>query len=445
MFRPPRASLKRGFRKFCHVLYPLKDTSKCLQHLPRASPTSFSLGRELSFVADGDGGRTSSGSPVESPTKVGFVGLGNMGSHMAANVLLAGWPLVVHDRNVEAVAGLVDKGASSATSAAELAEEADVVITMLPSSPHVEDVYMGPKGLLANRAAVHPWLLLDASTVDPRTCRTLAAFVAECRLSRRSPMAKERASPLLLDAPVSGGVVGAKAGSLTFMAAKLCNNLALAIQMAGVAEALALGHKLGLDVRQLSHIFNSSTARSWSSEVYNPVPGVMEGVPSSRAYLGGFSCQLMVRPSPVPCIPTPITLSPVARHPSRRPSPVTLPLSPVTHPPSPVICPPSPCKSVTCHLLLEVLPELSLPSSSSSPVPSRRRARTRARTWAASVEAPPWYERMCGANAANKDFSCIYEHIYGGGPAEELPEAVGDTWNTLEAGDVSTTLKAENA
>lgn len=133
--------------------------------------------------------------------------------------------------------------------------------------------------------------------------------------------------PVLLDAPVSGGVVGAEAASLTFMvggrqeglpagepllramgsrvvycggagngaAAKVCNNLALAISMAGVAEALALGQQLGIDARTLSNIFNSSSARCWSSDTYNPVPGVMANVPASRDYKGGFSSQLLAK------------------------------------------------------------------------------------------------------------------------------------------------------
>lgn len=258
---------------------------------------------------------------------VGFVGLGNMGSHMAAKLLTAGFPLVVHDRNEAAMRALEEKGAARATSAAELAEGSDAVVTMLPSSAHVAEVYWGPAGLLTGPGPLRPSLLIDASTVDPDTCQRLARRVATCRTRGPEGPAGARAHPLLLDAPVSGGVVGAKEGTLTFMvggepeavaaarpilaamgtrvvhcgpcgsgsAAKLCNNLALAVQMAGVAEALALGQRLGLHPRLLSQIFNSSTARSWSSEVYNPVPGVMEGVPSSRAYAGGFSNSLMAK------------------------------------------------------------------------------------------------------------------------------------------------------
>ncbi|CAK9874500.1 unnamed protein product [Sphagnum jensenii] len=255
--------------------------------------------------------------------RVGFVGLGNMGAHMASNLLKAGHHLTVHDKNEGVMRAFAEKGADMAPTPHELADACDVVITMLPSSPHVVDVYMGPKGLLSASDSVRPSLLIDASTVDPQTCRRLAKRVAECKLSSSS----KQQAPLLLDAPVSGGVVGAQAATLTFMvggseealkgaqhllkamgtrvvhcggagngaAAKVCNNLALAISMAGVSEALALGQRLGIDAHTLSNIFNSSSARCWSSDTYNPVPGVMSGVPASRNYQGGFSCHLMVK------------------------------------------------------------------------------------------------------------------------------------------------------
>jgi 3-hydroxyisobutyrate dehydrogenase-like beta-hydroxyacid dehydrogenase len=114
-----------------------------------------------------------------------------------------------------------EKGADMAPTPHELADACDVVITMLPSSPHVVDVYMGPKGLLSASDSVRPSLLIDASTVDPQTCRRLAKRVAECKLSSSSKkIGAEQQAPLLLDAPVSGGVVGAQAATLTFMVKK---------------------------------------------------------------------------------------------------------------------------------------------------------------------------------------------------------------------------------
>ncbi|KAH9564953.1 hypothetical protein CY35_04G050800 [Sphagnum magellanicum] len=264
----------------------------------------------------------------DDPQRVGFVGLGNMGAHMASKLLKAGHHLTVHDKNEGVMRAFAEKGADMAPTPHELADACDVVITMLPSSPHVVDVYMGPNGLLSASDSVRPSLLIDASTVDPQTCRRLAKRVADCKLSSNSKkIGAEQQAPLLLDAPVSGGVVGAQAATLTFMvggseealkgaqhllkamgtrvvhcggagngaAAKVCNNLALAISMAGVSEALALGQRLGIDAHTLSNIFNSSSARCWSSDTYNPVPGVMSGVPASRNYQGGFSCHLMVK------------------------------------------------------------------------------------------------------------------------------------------------------
>ncbi|CAI5472091.1 unnamed protein product [Closterium sp. Yama58-4] len=300
---------------------------------------------------------------------VGFIGLGNMGACMAANVLRHNYPLAVFDRNEAAMASLVQQGAQPADSPADLASKADVIITMLPTPAIVLDVYTGPTGVLTasttspstpassstpppssspsspssspsssppfpssppssaplpSTHTIRPHLLIDASTVDPATCHALATAVQACHVAP-SALHSLQGPPLVVDAPVSGGVVGAKAGTLTFMvggtaaafamaepllaamgtralhcgpsgsgsAAKLCNNLALAIQMASVSEALALGQRLGLSPALLSAIFNSSSAKCWSSEVYNPAPGVMQGVPSARHYQGGFSNALM--------------------------------------------------------------------------------------------------------------------------------------------------------
>ncbi|KAK8504552.1 hypothetical protein V6N12_017830 [Hibiscus sabdariffa] len=205
-----------------------------------------------------------------------------------------------------------------------VAEASDVLITMLPSSSHVLNVYNGPDGLLQGGDILRPRLLIDSSTIDPQTSRKISASVSKCTLKEKK---ENWESPVMLDAPVSGGVVAAEAGSLTFMVggsedaylaakslllsmgkntifcggpgngsvAKICNNLAMAVSMLGVSEALALGQSLGITASTLTNIFNSSSARCWSSDSYNPVPGVMQGVPSSRNYSGGFASKLMAK------------------------------------------------------------------------------------------------------------------------------------------------------
>ncbi|CAM8900445.1 unnamed protein product [Rhodiola kirilowii] len=240
-----------------------------------SSPYRFSQARMLSQFRD-----------------IGFIGLGNMGSRMANNLIQAGYNLFVHDINMTTLKTFSEKGASIKESPAELADSSDVVITMLPSSSHVIDVYTGPNGLLNNESHMRPRIFIDSSTIDPQTSRKVSTLVSNCQLKETQESLKK---PLMLDAPVSGGVLAAEAGTLTFMAAKICNNLALAVSMLGISEALALGQNLGISATTLTKIFNSSSARCWSSDSYNPVPGVMEGVPSSRNYEGGFAAKLMAK------------------------------------------------------------------------------------------------------------------------------------------------------
>lgn len=244
-------------------------------------------------------------------SKVGFIGLGNMGGHMAHNLLKAGKEVVVFDISAPAVDAAVGRGAEAASAPADISAQCGTVITMLPSNPHVEGTYLDAEtGLL--QAAEPGTLFIDSSTIDPAVSRKVAdaALGVSCGL---------------VDAPVSGGVGGAEAGTLTFMvggdqehfdraqdvlqimgqnivhcggvgtgeAAKLCNNLVLGISMAGVCEAMALGQELGIDTKVLAGIMNTSTARCWSSDTYNPCPGVMDGVPASRGYEGGFGSALM--------------------------------------------------------------------------------------------------------------------------------------------------------
>lgn len=257
--------------------------------------------------------RAFSSSPVvaEPSKKVGFIGLGNMGGHMASNLLSAGKDVVVFDISEEPVERLKGQGATSGETPAEVASECGTVITMLPSNPHVKSTYMDAgTGLLSG--AQPGTLFIDSSTIDPAVSREVAAACSDVGCG-------------MVDAPVSGGVGGAEAGTLTFMVggsqehfdaagdvlnimganivhcgdvgtgevAKLCNNLVLGISMAGVCEAMALGQELGIDTKVLAGIMNTSTARCWSSDTYNPCPGVMEGVPSSNGYRGGFGSALM--------------------------------------------------------------------------------------------------------------------------------------------------------
>ena len=245
-------------------------------------------------------------------SRVGFVGLGNMGSHMARNLLRKGYKLVVYDVNESAVSNFTKAGADKASNPAELAEDVEVVVSMLPSNQNVLDVYNVKNGLLSS--AKKDTLLIDSSTIDPFVSQTLAKEA-------------EKSGTRFIDSPVSGGVNAAKDGTLTFMvggskenfqvaepflksmgtrvvhcgdvgmgqAAKLCNNMLLAVSMIGTAEAFNLGQKLGLDPKVLADIVNSSSGRCWSSELYNPVPGILDNVPSSNDYKGGFGTALIAK------------------------------------------------------------------------------------------------------------------------------------------------------
>ena len=244
--------------------------------------------------------------------KVGFVGLGHMGNPMARNLLKAGHALKVYDIVPELVKKLTDLGSEAATSPADCARGVEAVITMLPSSPHVRSAYLSEYGVLSAAAPGTP--LIDCSTIDPLTAREVAMDAK----AKRCPM---------IDAPVSGGVGGAEAGTLTFMVggeasdfdaavpllrtmgknvvhcggagngqvAKICNNMMLAVSMIATAEGMALAAKLGMDPKVFASIANTSSGRSWSCDTYNPYPGVMENVPAARGYTGGFGADLMLK------------------------------------------------------------------------------------------------------------------------------------------------------
>ncbi len=245
-------------------------------------------------------------------SRIAFIGLGNMGGPMAANLAKAGHTLRVFDLVPAALEAAVAAGASAASSAADTLDGAEVVISMLPASRHVEGLYLGENGILQMIPAGA--LVIDCSTIAPASARK----VAEAASARGLQM---------LDAPVSGGTAGAAAGTLTFIVgggaealerarpflqamgknifhvgdsgagqvAKLCNNMALGVIMAVTGEAIALGTAHGLDAKVLSQMMAVSTGRSWATEVCNPWPGVLENAPASRGYTGGFGNDLMLK------------------------------------------------------------------------------------------------------------------------------------------------------
>ena len=244
-------------------------------------------------------------------TTVGFVGLGNMGGPMARNMVAAGFGVKVFDLVPAMMEGV--EGAQATASAAEAASDVDVVVSMLPAGQHVRAVYLGRDGEPGLLDALNAnTLVIDCSTIDARSAQDVAAAAAQRGIS-------------MLDAPVSGGTAGAENGTLTFIVggeaealerarpcleamganifhagaagagqvAKICNNMLLAVLMTGTAEALALGVANGLDPAVLSDIMKVSSGGNWALNVYNPYPGVMEGVPASREYQGGFLVDLM--------------------------------------------------------------------------------------------------------------------------------------------------------
>ena len=246
---------------------------------------------------------------------VAFIGLGNMGGPMAANLIKAGMTVTVFDLNPAAVDALTSQGALSAKTACGAAASADFVITMLPAGKHVRGLYIGDddnKGLLD--VVPKQALLIDCSTIDADSARLVGAKAAEKGIE-------------FMDAPVSGGTAGAAAGTLTFICggsdnayakaqtvlsvmggnifhagsvgagqvAKICNNMLLSVLMVGTSESIQLGLDNGLDPKVLSDIMKVSSGGNWTLEKYNPCPGVMENVPSSKDYQGGFMVDLMVK------------------------------------------------------------------------------------------------------------------------------------------------------
>ncbi len=240
---------------------------------------------------------------------VAFIGLGNMGGPMALNLQKAGFQVQAFDLNKDALAAVAAAGAIAAGSAKAAVQGADFVISMLPAGKHVIGLYQDVRSDIKAGA-----LVLDCSTIDAQSARQVGALLGDAGIA-------------FVDAPVSGGVGGAKAGTLTFIVggsaenfqrandvlsamgknlfhagdvgagqiAKICNNMLLSVLMVGTSEALQLGVDNGLDPKVLSEIMLKSSGRNWTLELYNPCPDVQPNVPSSNNYQGGFMVDLMAK------------------------------------------------------------------------------------------------------------------------------------------------------
>jgi 3-hydroxyisobutyrate dehydrogenase len=241
---------------------------------------------------------------------IGFIGLGNMGGPMAANLAEAGHDVSGFDPSEAALAKAREHGVHTAKTIAEAVAGAQTVVSMLPAGPQVREVYTGTGGVLEN--ALAQCLLIDCSTIDVDSARAVHA-------------AAEERGYALLDAPVSGGVAGAEAGQLTFMVggaedafdcakglfdsmgkaavhagpagngqvAKACNNMILGISMLAISEAFTLAERQGLDPRKLFDISSQASGSCWAMLNHNPVPGLVETAAANRNYAPGFSADMM--------------------------------------------------------------------------------------------------------------------------------------------------------
>jgi len=242
--------------------------------------------------------------------KIAFIGLGNMGGPMASNLVKAQHQVMAFDLSAAAVDAAVDKGAKKVGSAAEAVKGADIVVTMLPAGKHVREVY--EKDVLPN--AANGTLLIDCSTIDVDSARYVGALATKAGLE-------------MVDAPVSGGVGGATAGTLTFMvgggeqafakarpvlekmgknivhagasgngqAAKICNNMILGVSMIAVSEGFMLAKRLGLDAQKLFDVASTSSGQCWALTNYCPVPGPVPTSPANRDYQAGFTAAMMLK------------------------------------------------------------------------------------------------------------------------------------------------------
>jgi 3-hydroxyisobutyrate dehydrogenase len=244
--------------------------------------------------------------------RIGFIGLGHMGLPMAQNLVKAGHQVEGFDVDGAAIDKLVSAGGAATETVKVAASRADVVITMLPSGAEVREVYLAPLGVMESANA--GTLLIDSSTIDVDTARLVAAAAQARGLS-------------MVDAPVSGGVSGAQAATLTFMvggpdaafirakplleamgktivhaggagngqAAKICNNMILGVSMIAVSEAFILAERLGLDAQKLFDIASKSSGQCWSMTSYCPVPGPVPASPANRDYQAGFTAAMMLK------------------------------------------------------------------------------------------------------------------------------------------------------
>lgn len=244
--------------------------------------------------------------------KIGFIGLGKMGLPMVENLLAAGHEVKAFDLFPQNVAAAEKAGAAAADSIADAAKGVDAVISMVPEGKHVRAVYEEDEGVFAN--ADPETLLIDSSTIDVATSRVVSRQAVEAGFD-------------MVDAPVSGGVGGAVAATLTFMvggsekaferaspfleimggkiihtggpgngqAAKICNNMLLAISMIGTSEAFALGRRLGLDDQTLFDVSSVSSGANWSLTTYCPVPGPVPTSPANNDYKAGFAADMMLK------------------------------------------------------------------------------------------------------------------------------------------------------
>ena len=242
--------------------------------------------------------------------RIAFIGLGNMGGGMAANLAQAGHDVRAFDLSEDALLRAEARGAARAASAAEAVQNAEAVVTMLPAGKHVRDVYESSVIGTASAGAI----LIDCSTIDVATARE------EIEKARASGYA-------MVDAPVSGGIAAAEAGSLTFMvggtaeaferarpfleimgkavihagapgagqAAKICNNMLLGASMVATCETFVMARKLGLDLQTFFDISSKASGQCWSMTTYCPVPGVGPETPADRDYEGGFAAALMLK------------------------------------------------------------------------------------------------------------------------------------------------------
>jgi 3-hydroxyisobutyrate dehydrogenase len=241
---------------------------------------------------------------------VAFIGLGNMGSGMAANLAKAGHDVRAFDLSADALRQAEAAGCAAAASAGDAVADAEAVVTMLPAGRHVEAVYTGEVLAAAKPGAI----LIDCSTIDVATARRVGETAASAGFA-------------MVDAPVSGGVAAAAGGTLTFMvggtaaafaraepilagmgkavihagdigagqAAKICNNMLLGISMIGTCEAFALAQKLGLEAQTFFDIASKASGQCWSMTSYCPVPGPVPAAPSNREFEGGFAAALMLK------------------------------------------------------------------------------------------------------------------------------------------------------